>query len=218
MVRDFAHFSTNSYNGGMTAQGSNITDWLNLPPRTEAISLWESVHDGELQSITSNLLTRTLEIRFTVPYLLSFHSLPDELKFTFLLEGVRSVRALRFSVWPGEFSLPHGLGWSEQQNLINEYRSKWREESQSWATFESAVEADGDAQFTLGEMATGDDGVALRFGVQMSEGEWYNVFFRAERLTLQRSDQQPISLDDLLRWGHEYWEAFASRRDPEGNE
>ena len=187
-----------------------INDWTNLPDGTEAISLWDSVHDGELRGIHSDLLARTLAIRFSVPYLLSFHNLPDNLDFTFLLEGVQSVRGFRFAIWPGEFSLPDGLKWEEQELLRNEYRSKWRQESESWSKIESEVNNDADAELTDGDVAL-SGGVALRLGVRMSGGEWYEVFVRAEHLAIHQSNNENLDLKKFLQLGEAYWRAFAER-------
>jgi hypothetical protein len=189
----------------------SVADWANLPTDIEETSLWRSVHDGNLQSIKSDLLARTLTVRFEVPYLRSFHSLPDDLGFAFVLQGVQSVRALRMTVWPGEFSLPSALNWEEHQERMAEYRKLWRQESESWNTFESAANSDEDAELTDGDIVSADGVVTLRLGVQMTSGEWYEVFMRSETLTTTRTDQQEFALMELLSFGHLYWEAFAKR-------
>ncbi|HKT24311.1 MAG TPA: hypothetical protein VJR04_06890 [Terriglobales bacterium] len=189
-----------------------IVDWANLPAGLAATSLWDSIHDGELRGIESDLLARTLTVRFEVPYIRSFHNLPSDLIFSFKLQGVQSVRALRFAIWPGEFSLPPGLPWEEQQRLNSEYRRKWRQETQSWEGFESAVNSDDDAELTDGEVVSGNGTVALRLGVQTSDGEWYEAFVRAETLLIARSDEKEFDLEHLLTLGKAYWEAFANTK------
>ena len=194
----------------MPASDDSIPDWANLPATMEKISLWDCVHDGKLLSIESDLLARTLKIKFAVPYLASFHKLPDGLTFALLLEGVKSVRALRFAVWPGEFSMPAGLDRAEQQRRLDEIQSKGREESERWTKLESEVNADDDAELTDGEMTGGDGALALRLGIH-TNGEWYDVFVRAEAVSIWRSDQQRLRIDEFVGLGCAYWEAFASR-------
>lgn len=41
-------------------RGTN--DWLNLPPGTDTIDLWDCLHDAEVVSIRSNLLDRTVTL------------------------------------------------------------------------------------------------------------------------------------------------------------
>ena len=190
-----------------------ISDWVNAPAGAQTIILWDSVHDGELRTIKSDLLARTVAVEFAVPYLFSFHGLPDNLAFTFLLHSVESVRAFRHSLWPGGCEIPDGSSYEEQQRLEAEYRRKWREESESWDKFERAVAEDDEAELTDGDLLHGPNGgVALRLGVQMGNGEWYEVFLRAEALTISRSDQERLEFDEFLELGNAYWEAFASRK------
>jgi hypothetical protein len=89
-------------------------------------------------------------------------------------------------------------------------------ESDSWPAFEAAVAADDDSEITDGEVARGGVTVALRLGVLMSGGEWYNVFLRAEHLTVRRSDDRDITLEEFLALGNAYWEAFANRKSASG--
>jgi len=191
---------------------------VNLPPTIETISLWDSVHDAELLSIESGLLARTVKIKFAEPFLNRFHKLPDGLTFVFLLEGVESVRASRFAVWPGEFPLPTDLDWEETERRCAENRRKWREESECWTKFKSEVNhlmlddrpprigVVPNVELTDGEMIRGD-GAALRLGIRINPtSEDYNVFLRAEQLSIWRSDQQRLSVDEFLALGCAYWE------------
>jgi hypothetical protein len=110
----------------MTENAEAIIDWINLPAGMQSVSLWESVHDGELQSVQSDVLARWLQVKVAVGYLVSFHAMPGDLTFTFYLEGVQSVRVLRYTPWPVHLSLPSGLAWEEQRRQTAEHRRKWR--------------------------------------------------------------------------------------------
>jgi hypothetical protein len=190
-----------------------VIDWANLPHDLDAVSIWDSVHDGEIHSFHSDLLARTLTIQFAVPYLVSFHHLPDDVTFAFSLGGVQSVRVIRLAVWPGKFELPSGLPWQEEETLRGEYFAKCRLQSESWDKFEHDVTSDGDAEFSTGELALDESGaVAVRLGILMGGGHWYEVFVRAESLTVTRSDRQPLSLQQFMQFGNAYWKAFAARQ------
>lgn len=187
-----------------------IVDWVNLPLGIEPTSVWCSVHDAPLLSASSDLLARTLTLNFDTYYLRTFHNLGEGITFSFLLEGVQSVRAFRWSVWPGDFQLPPANKWDAHQAKMAEFRKLWRQESESWERFQSSVNSDENAEITEGEVVNADGISTLRLGVQMGNGEWYEVFVRAEALALLRSDQQEVALSESLSLGHAYWEAFGN--------
>ncbi len=64
-----------------------------------------------------------------------------------------------------------------------------------------------DASFASGE--TGE--VAIHLGVMLTDGEYYNLFVRAERLSVSRSDSEPIDLEGFIELGEAYWKAYAAR-------
>jgi hypothetical protein len=188
-------------------------DWVDLPSGMKTVSLWHSLHDGEVCAIYSNLLERTLRIEFDVLYLREFHELPDNMKFILEFHGTRSVGVMKYAVWPGEFSVPEGVSRDEESRLITEYRSKWREESESWSAFESSV-AQGDqfAEVSDATLAVGDGaGVALTLGILKTDGSYREAFVRAESLLLLRSDGQQLDLEEFVKLGQAYWDAFATR-------
>jgi hypothetical protein len=76
------------------------------------------------------------------------------------------------------------------------------------------VNSDEGTEITDGDIVSADGLVTLRLGVQMSNGEWYEVFMRAEGLSLTRTDQHEFTLAELLSLGRSYWEAFAKRAAP----
>ena len=57
-----------------------------------------------------------------------------------------------------------------------------------------------------------DAGIAIHFGVRKDDGDYFEVQLRASKLTLLRSDAEPIDLEQFKKLGKEYWEAFAARR------
>ena len=50
----------------MASDEKPIVDWVNFPEGIPTFSLWDALHDGDLLSIESNLLARTVTLRFDV--------------------------------------------------------------------------------------------------------------------------------------------------------
>lgn len=85
-----------------------VADWVNLPQDMLMEYLDAPLHDAEIVSIRSNLLQRTISIRCDIGHLRRFHRLPEGFQFILELGGVQSARVFRYSIWPGEFSVPPG--------------------------------------------------------------------------------------------------------------
>jgi hypothetical protein len=198
----------------MTEEEIQLLDWVNLPPRADRLSLWDCLHDAELRSISSNLLDRGLSVNFSSFYITKFHGLPPELEFTLRLDGVQSARAFHWQLWPGGCSVPEGVSRDEEKRLVAEYRTKWREDSCSWPEVELRLSREKhapdvmDASFASGE----NNEIAIHLGVMLTDGEYFNLFVRAERLSVSRSDGESIDLEGFIKLGEAYWEANAARR------
>jgi hypothetical protein len=93
-------------------------DWVNFAEGAPTFSLWESLHDGDVLAIESDLLGRTVTMRFDVGYVRKFHQLSEETRFVIVMDGVQSVRSLRSVPWPGGFSVP-------KERLANRSLSHW---------------------------------------------------------------------------------------------
>ena len=206
----------------MSDEQSPILDWMNLPSGAQEISLWPALHDSQIVSIVSNLLDRTVTLHLESDHLLEFHKLPLDMQFLLRLEGVQSARALHFSVWPGEFSVPSGVSREEESRLIANYQSKWREESLSWSDLESAITTEcqqvidiSDAAMTI---SPDNSSIALRIGGLLNYTQWHVLFLRAQRLTLTRGDGLDLGIEGLLKMGEAYWDAFEARKPADSHE
>jgi hypothetical protein len=189
-----------------------VLDWVHLPPEATAESFWDSLHDADLKLVTSDRLLRTVRLEFDVRHLLDFHNLPEDLRFVLLLEGVKSARITQSVPWPGEFSVPKGVSREEEHKLIVDYQSKWREESFSWSEFETCLISGHTAVVLDAESVNGPDaGFALRLVLQVDGDTYTELFLRAERLTIANSEGEAMSLEEFLKLGESYWEAFAAR-------
>jgi hypothetical protein len=173
------------------------------------------LHDASLVGVRSDLLARTLVLEFEIHYLQDFHKLPDGLRFQLRFEGIQSVRVLRYSVWPGAFSVPPGVSRAEESRLVKEYWAKWREESVGWSDFEAAFSADADTSLevsdaTLVESQAGT--TAFWLAGHLDDKHYHQVYVRAERVDALRSDNEPLGMALFKTMGEQYWEAFAQRR------
>lgn len=148
-----------------------------------------------------------------VSHLIDFHKLPENLSFIFDFVNVTSVRATRWEQWPGQISELKGLPYEEQTRLVSEYQAKWREESDSWQSFEHRLTI---GQFDApdichAQLARDHNGIALRVEVSTEDQGFQVITVAAENLIIRRSDGQILSINVFLKLGAEYWAAFANR-------
>jgi len=193
----------------MVSNERPIVDWVNLPEGATELSLWSTLHDGDLTAIQSDLLARTLTLLFDVGYVRDFHNLPDETRFGVILSGVQSVRALSGSPWPGPCSIPAGTPYEQQQKIVAEFQSKWREESMSWADFERLTK-DG-LELSSAVLGQGTYGVALRLGLLVGGDSYVDAFVRSERIAFSVGKRQ-LTAQEFVSLGEAYWEEFAQKR------
>src|SRR5882762_5997529 len=151
----------------MAEEQSRIADWVNLPAGISDESLWEGLHEAQIISIQSNLLERAVTLHVEIENLRIFYQLPLDVQFVFRLDGVQSARVMKYSIWPGAFSVPPGVSKEEQERLVAEYQAKWREESLNWSDLEKAVTAEHKQVIDIADASLArkkDGAVALRIG------------------------------------------------------
>jgi hypothetical protein len=119
--------------------------------------------------------------------------------------------------WPGEYVQRRGLSREEEEPLLREYWSKWREQSLGWSDFEAALRNNafdvGDASLAIGPSTKG-----LKVG-GMLDGETIDdlyccVFIAFKSLLIRGSDNAEISLQKFEQLGTTYWEEWAAQRAP----
>ena len=189
-----------------------VPDWTSLPPDATEASLWDSLHDAVLINVSSDRLERTVRLEFDIWHLRTFYKLPDELTFVLILRGVQSARVSQSVQWPGEFNVPPGISREEEGRLIADYQAKWREESFSWAEFESKLSVgQGKANVLDAAYATGADGpFTIKLVLNLDDDSYAELFLRADCLEIRNSDDEPLGLMQFMRLGADYWEAFAA--------
>jgi hypothetical protein len=198
---------------------SRIVDWAHLPAGVSDLSLWEGLHDAQIIAIQSSLLARTVTLNLEIEHLRIFYELPLDMQFLFRFEGVQSARVLKYSVWPGAFSVPKGVSKDEEARLVAEYQAKWREESVSWVDLEKAVTSEHKQVIDISDasLAVAENGsVALRVVGLFNYTTYHELFLRAERFTIFRSDAGELSVSDLLKLGEAYWNAL-EKQEAEGS-
>jgi hypothetical protein len=191
-----------------------IFDWLNLPSGASAVSLWDSLHDAHVVSVRSSLLERTMNVSCEIEHLRIFHKFEEGFQFILHLEGVQSARVLRYAIWPGGCSIPHGLSVEEQRKIVAEYQAKWREESESWNEFESRITREDEQVFDISDAALlmpRPGSVALKLCGQLNYATYHEVYLRFEALRISGSDGKQLELEKFQRLGETYWEAFSNR-------
>lgn len=195
----------------MSEEQSRIVDWVHLPAGVSDLSLWEGLHDAQIIAIQSNRLQRTATLNLEIEHLRIFYELPLDMQFVFRLEGVQSARVLKYSVWPGAFSVPSGVSKEEESRLVAEFQAKWREESVSWEELEKRVTTEHKQVIDISDatLAVADNGsIALRIIGLFNYTTYHELFLRAERMSIFRSDAGELSVSDLLKLGEAYWDAL----------
>jgi hypothetical protein len=189
-------------------------DWIHLPPFSDPVSLWKSLHDGELLRVHSDLLERTVVLEIDVSHMRSFHSLREETRFLLTLHDVESARVTAFMVWPGERPEMAGKLPEEQTLLVAEYQAKWREESVGWNDFVSAFPTNTLDIYTA-ELAQSEHITTLQLTGSLDgdeiEDRYTTVSLRAGKLTVRQSDGLVLTLEQFIKLGEDYWEALIAK-------
>jgi len=193
----------------MASDERPIADWVNLPEGATELSLWSSLHDGDLNAVESDLLARTLTLRFDVGYVRDFHNLPEETRFVVTVSGVQSVRSFRSVPWPGGCSIPTEAPYEQQQALVAEYQGKWREESLSWADFERLT--DKGLEVSTAALSRGLHCVTLRLALFVEGDSYVEAYIRGEVITFSIAARH-LTPEEFVEMGEAYWEAFANKR------
>jgi hypothetical protein len=200
---------------------SRILDWVNLPHGISSVSLWDGLHEAQIISIQSNLLERTVTLNVEIENLRIFYQWPLDMQFVFRLDRVQSARVVKYSIWPGPFTVPPGVSKEEQERLVAEYQAKWREESLNWSDLEKAMTAEHKQVIDIADatLATEKNGaVALRISGLLNYTAYHELFLRAEKLTISRTDAGEIAVAELLKLGDAYWDALERQEDEDSQD
>jgi len=196
----------------MVDSDATKADWIYLPRDTNQISLWSTLHDGELTASTSDLFTYSVTLEFFVRHLLDEADKIKRLTFEFKLQDVTSVRAVAHFRPIVEFQEPQDQ--SARHKGIQEYHARWREESFSWKEFELSLSTDPLLIYDA-NVAEKDNESTLRLGGYLN-GEkfddiFFDVFIRSHGYSLTHPKGHDLSLEQFIDLGQNYWRELSSK-------
>jgi hypothetical protein len=194
----------------MDSNKQPVVDWVNLPENPHTFSLWETLHDGDLLAIESDLLARTVTLRFDVGYVRDFHHLPEDTRFVTVFKGVQSVRSFQTAPGPGGWSIPQGASNAQQSTIIAEYQRRCREESQSWNDLERSATDPFGLEVSTATLCRGSNVVALQLGLLTAKSSYVEAYIRGEAIEFYIGERQ-VTPEEFVALGEAYWEAFAKR-------
>ena len=184
---------------------------------TEEIPLWNSLHDGELQSIKSDRHKRTLILEFDIRHIRKSHELADDYRFVWKFEDVISANAVVWIPWE-RVSTEELETLSNDANSVtlSEQWSKGHKESASWEDLETELSKKnsfidvGDATFHQSEQ-----GITLDFQGRRESDDLEDCYrlitIHACSISLSGSDGVSMSLEEFIQLGTDYWDAFEKR-------
>jgi hypothetical protein len=178
----------------------------------EEVSLWECLHDGSLESLSSDALDRSMILVVDVPYLWSFHSLPDTARFRLVLEGVSEVEALRFVPWPGDLVIPEGSSWKDSEAIRAAYFEKGRLESIEWPDVAGRLLKTDEYEISQATLAfRGIDSMLTLHLLNDDRSDFPEIRITAGRVRFFLGSERELSRQEFLELGEAYWRAFAER-------
>jgi hypothetical protein len=172
-------------------------------------SLWDSLHDSSLVSVSSDPMARTVTLVLKIEHLRKFGHLSEGVTWRLVLHSASKLLARRWEVWPGPSGELKNLTRAEETAVVAEYQSKARTVSLSWTDFEKDVALDAlwikDATlFRQGST------VVLKAEGNSHDGYiFYEFNLTGEKLQFERSDGTVLTIDELLTLGGQYWDEFS---------
>ena len=170
------------------------------------------MHDGNLEALTHNSLSRTIVLTWDVPYLRAFHQLSEQTRFGIELHGVQEMQVLEFQPWPGSTDMPRELSWDEQQAKRQADAKKATYTSRDWQTFVGCMVKNkfecSDA--SLDEITTGASTLSLDLA-DYTLNDYPTVRFVFETSRFVITPNISLSLVDFVAMGEAYWNDFAAR-------
>lgn len=186
-------------------------DWINLPPNVVAESL--GLHDGQLLSISSDLLERTVTLEVDAFHIHRDFRPEKEHRFVIQLQKVQSARVTTWAVWPGEIPEVQGKPMAEQAILVEKYQAKWREESMCWSDFVAAFTSNV-IDIDFAHVASNESATALRVQGWLSgeefDEQYVDVFVRAGQISIRGSNGTTITVEQFIQLSEAHWQALST--------
>ena len=179
--------------------------------KTEELSLWECLHDGDIEQVHSSLMGRSLTIVVDTPFHWEFHKLPADTRFRIVGENVRIAEVFEFEPWLGATELAHGTPWKEAQEQRRQDYEKGRLISADWNAFIAHVDTDEDYEIMNAELSFDKPLCVLNLGIMSYPNSNYrDVKIHADRFHFNVGERE-VSLQEFQEFGARYWENFAQK-------
>ena len=173
-------------------------DWTSLPEGIEPTSLWVTLHDSYLTSLSSNS-NGDIRCEFDHSYLWEILKLPSDSRFVVTLSGIFGARAIRsIPFLPPEKTVPASKPL---------YTGVWRNESVSWRQFEEEQNADDHYLILDPTLAQGANQVCLNLGGMeyLNPESYTQVFIRACAIHFSCTTIGDMSLEEFIELGEKFW-------------
>jgi hypothetical protein len=167
--------------------------------------LWECLHDGHVEEISSDAMLRTVSIVMDVSFHREFHELPENTRLKTVGEGIRILGAFEFEPWPGTAAQPV----PEEQRRAD--AAKGRLISRSWLDSTAAIQGDENHFISNCEISLSGDSPLLNLGVVMYHDPHYvEVRIHAEQFRYFVGEQE-MSLKQFQEFGSAYWSDWSAK-------
>ena len=172
---------------------------------SEEVSLWECLHDGHVEAVSSDPMARTLAIRMDVSFHREFHGLPADTRLKIIGEGVRILGAFEFEPWPGATTPPV----PEEQRRAD--ASKGRLISRSWPDSIAQLNADENHFISNCELSFSIATSVLSLGVVTYQDPSYiEVRAHADRFRFFVGERER-SIEQFQEFGAAYWNDWSAK-------
>ena len=179
--------------------------------KTEELSLWECLHDGEIKQVRSDLMARTLTVAVNSSFHWEFHNLPEETRFELVGENVRVAEVFSFEVWAGAGNPPQDAPWEEAEKQRKEDSEKGRLISTDWKHFTSQIETNEDCLILSASLETSSAKNVHSLGVMSyPNSDWRDVRIHAECFRFFVGARE-LSVQAFQEFGSKYWEDWSSK-------
>jgi hypothetical protein len=178
---------------------------------TRESSLWECLHDGIVESISSDSMARTLSITVDSPFHREFHELPTDTRLRVIGQNVRIAEAFDLEPWVGAIEPAPDLPWREAQEVRLKNYEKGLLISTDWKGFAGEVATKEEHQILEAKLTTGKSLAVLELGVMSYPNSNYRtVMIHAASFRFQVGERE-ISIEEFQEFGAAYWDDWSEK-------
>ncbi len=171
------------------------------------ICLWECLHDGTLESLSSDLMLRTITLVVDVPFHWEHHKLSTETRFKIVGENVRVAEAFDFEPWLGAIEPAADAPWKEAHELRQRNREKGRLISADWNAFAADIQTNEDHVILDAKLRTNQPLAIIELGI-MDNSNYRTMMTHAESVRFYVGGRE-LELEEFLTFGNAYWKAWS---------